>query len=214
MSRDLLPPQSTEMERVMADLIGQYLTPPPPDYVSFWNPDTCPLALLPHLAWAYSVDIWDDEWSEDEQRAVVREAIFVHRHKGTVGAVRAALDALGIGLDITEWWQDGSAPYTFRIDTYADNIFEAGLGINPRLLALISAQIDHIKPVRAHYSLRVGERFPSGISVQAAMTDSFIDRSRPDFSAARDEMYSGVSVQASLRECALDRQDFNFLEAA
>ncbi|MBG8794166.1 phage tail protein I [Salmonella enterica subsp. enterica] len=29
-----------------------------------WNPATCPIRFLPYLAWAFSVDRWDESWTE------------------------------------------------------------------------------------------------------------------------------------------------------
>jgi len=64
---------------------------------SLWNAATCPAPLLPWLAWAFSVDIWDERWSEARQRAVIAASVEVHRRKGTRGAVVAALAAAGLG---------------------------------------------------------------------------------------------------------------------
>lgn len=61
------------------------------------NPDQCPAPLLGWLAWAFSVDFWDSGWPEEEKRAVLRDAIAVHRRKGTVGGVKRALRAAGYG---------------------------------------------------------------------------------------------------------------------
>lgn len=64
---------------------------------TLWNADTCPVAFLPWLAWALSVEIWDSGWSEDAKRGVIRESIAVHRQKGTVASVKRALAAAGYG---------------------------------------------------------------------------------------------------------------------
>lgn len=62
-----------------------------------WNADRCPEPLLVHLAYSLSVDHWDDAWPLEYRRAVCRESIWVHRHKGTPGAVKRHLKALGFG---------------------------------------------------------------------------------------------------------------------
>jgi phage tail P2-like protein len=33
-----------------------------------WNPQTCPLAALPWLAWTLSIDKWDTDWTEERKR--------------------------------------------------------------------------------------------------------------------------------------------------
>ena len=64
---------------------------------TLWNPDTCPASILPWLAWAFSVDEWDPNWSDDAKRATIRDAVSVHRLKGTIGSVKAALASAGYG---------------------------------------------------------------------------------------------------------------------
>lgn len=78
-----------------------------------WNPAACPAALLPWLAWALSVDDWDAGWSDETKRSTIAVSLEVHRRKGTVWAMRAALRAAGLGdADIQEGWSanlfDGS----------------------------------------------------------------------------------------------------------
>ena len=62
-----------------------------------WNFDTCPAELLPWLAWAFSVDEWNVEWTESVKREVLRASFDVHRTKGTLAAVKRIFAALGFG---------------------------------------------------------------------------------------------------------------------
>lgn len=62
-----------------------------------WNPDNCPAALLPWLAWGLSVDEWDSAWSDAEKRAVIKASVEVHRLKGTVWSIRRILAVAGYG---------------------------------------------------------------------------------------------------------------------
>lgn len=89
----LLPPSSTALERALARTAGRFN--PASIVPTLWNPDTCPPAVLPYLAWALSVDEWDHGWSIEKKRAVIREAPEIHRRKGTLGAIRRSLSALG-----------------------------------------------------------------------------------------------------------------------
>jgi hypothetical protein len=61
------------------------------------DPDICPAAVLPFLAWAYSVDEWPAGATEDEKRAIIKASIAVHRRKGTPQSIRAVLTAAGYG---------------------------------------------------------------------------------------------------------------------
>ena len=70
-----------------------------------WHIDTCPAALLPQLAWTFSVDRWDAIWPTATRRAVIKASALVHQHKGTIGAIRRAVQPLGYLISVVEWWQ-------------------------------------------------------------------------------------------------------------
>lgn len=82
---------------------------------TLWNPDTCPVEFLPWLAWALSVDQWDNAWSEEAKRAVCRASLSIHKIKGTPGAVENALAAAGVTAQLQEWFEYGDEPYCFTV---------------------------------------------------------------------------------------------------
>ena len=90
----LLPPNATPLERALAKACAMPRNPE--EIRKLWNHRTCPLPLLPWLAWAWSVDEWDPAWSETQQRAIVGASIQLHRKKGTAWAVREALLRSGL----------------------------------------------------------------------------------------------------------------------
>jgi phage tail P2-like protein len=115
MSETLLPPNATAQE-VATDLATARIADVPVPLDTLWNPLTCPEAVLPWLAWALSIDEWDAGWPEDRRRETIAQALFVHRRKGTLAAVRTALITAGYGTaTITENWgrrfHDGTAPH-------------------------------------------------------------------------------------------------------
>jgi phage tail P2-like protein len=91
----IIPPASTPLERALDQVAGHRLGQLPAVVADLWNAATCPAALLPYLAWSVAVDEWDGLWSEEKKRAVIAEAAEVNRTKGTIGAIRRALAALG-----------------------------------------------------------------------------------------------------------------------
>jgi len=93
---DLLPPNASALERRL-DATMEESTSLPVNISSVWDPATCPIESLPHLAWANSVDFWADEWPEEDKREVVAQSLQVHRHKGTPGAIKDAIRAAGYG---------------------------------------------------------------------------------------------------------------------
>lgn len=115
MSDRLLPTGSSPLEVAAAEACADIEKMPVP-LRQLWNAQTCPVALLPYLAWAWSVDRWDSGWNEATKRSVVAASEYVHRHKGTIGSLRRIVEPLGYLIRITEWWKTGEAPGTFRLD--------------------------------------------------------------------------------------------------
>lgn len=112
----MLPPNATAQERALAETVARLSGVPVP-IRDTWNPDTCPAELLPWLAWAFSVDEWNPAWSEAEKRDVIKQSLFVHKRKGTIGAIDRALRPLGYLIDVLEWFEESppAAPYTFKV---------------------------------------------------------------------------------------------------
>lgn len=98
----LLPLNSTQLERAIEAAIDDVPSLP---IRTLYNAKTCPAHLLHQLAWAWSVDRWDNQWSEKVKRAAIESAFYIHAHKGTIGALRRVVEPLGYLLDVIEWWQ-------------------------------------------------------------------------------------------------------------
>ena len=146
--RSLLPPNVTKTERSLERVMARPDTLPV-KIRDLWSPDACPLHLLPWLAWAYGVTKWDSRWAEDQKRAVVRNALFVRRYKGTYAAVERALSSLGYNINIVEWYEDSprGEPATFRIDISISDV-----GIDEPMYTEMTAVINDAKNLRSHLS--------------------------------------------------------------
>lgn len=142
----LLPPNATPQERALSQTMAR-LADSAPACRGMWDPDTCPAQHLPWLAWALSVDDWNAAWSDAQKRAVIRASYAVHKHKGTVGAIRAALSALGYSIELTEWHQESppAAPYTFGVTA---DLW--GTGIDVRMWEEITTVALAAKNIRSH----------------------------------------------------------------
>ncbi|WP_250435777.1 phage tail protein I [Caballeronia sp. ATUFL_F2_KS9A] len=93
---NLLPPNATTLEKRTATAIGAIDDLPIP-IRDYWNPDTCPAALLPYLAAEVSVDGWELAESDAARRALIKGAIQLHQKRGTPWAVREVIRRLGFG---------------------------------------------------------------------------------------------------------------------
>ena len=119
----LLPTGSSPLEVAAAKACAE-IEKTPVSIRELWNPDTCPANLLPWLAWAFSVDRWDEKWPEATKRAVIRDAYFIHCHKGTIGAIRRVVEPLGYLINVKEWWETNDPAGTFRLDI---GVLESGI---------------------------------------------------------------------------------------
>lgn len=144
MSDRLLPVGSSVLEVAAADALAQITRVPVP-LRSLWNPQTCPVSLLPYLAWALSVDRWDENWPEETKRSVIASSFYVHLHKGTNSALRRIVETLGYEITIIEWWQVNGEPGTFRL---AIDVLNQGMSAEQH--HEIERLIDVTKPASRH----------------------------------------------------------------
>ncbi|MFP9227893.1 phage tail protein I [Pectobacterium cacticida] len=115
MNNHLLPPSASDFMRHVA-AASHILTEMAVDLNTLWDAEKCPVDLLPFLAWSLSVDRWDKRWSEQTKRQVIKSAWLIHRHKGTIAALRRVVEPFGYLIRIIEWWQTDGVPGTFRLD--------------------------------------------------------------------------------------------------
>ncbi|MBD2789970.1 phage tail protein I, partial [Xenorhabdus sp. DI] len=76
MNNRLLPVGSSPLEVAAAEALSSLADIPVP-IRDLWNPDRCPVRMLPYLAWAWSVDRWDMDWPEQAKREAIRASMFV-----------------------------------------------------------------------------------------------------------------------------------------
>ncbi|TXT75545.1 phage tail protein I, partial [Klebsiella pneumoniae] len=112
-----------------------------------WNPWRCPVKFLPYLAWAFSVDRWEETWSETEKRQAVSDAFWIHQRKGTVAAVRRVIETLGYSMTLQEWWTVADPAGTFRLEIDLNDI-----GITEAMIKELERIIGDAKPVSRHIS--------------------------------------------------------------
>lgn len=89
----LLPTTTSELERKLESLGDRYNLGEISR--SLWNPYECPEELLIYLAWALSVDEWNDEWPETVKRDICAGSLDIHRMKGTTKSMQDAVSLMG-----------------------------------------------------------------------------------------------------------------------
>ena len=177
---DLLPPNATTEERAISIAVDRL---PDVPIKTLWTPQACPEAQLPWLAWALSVDEWDAAWPVETKRQVVAASIEQHRRKGTVGALRRALQRLGYEVEIDE--ATGVA-YTFRLrvriragdsagGAIAEDALNRALAVALRQKNTRSALTDTLYVAETDAAaLFIGGVTMSGLSYEAKQEENFI----------------------------------------
>jgi phage tail P2-like protein len=148
MNNELLPPNASAQEIALsaaASRIGEVPVP----LRTLYQPAATPLDALPSLAWSFSLDEWDTSWTEAQKRQAVADSLYVHRHKGTAGAVKRALQALGLDVQVQEWFNQtpAGAPFTFRLLLTGDQV-----GFDQAALQRLLYVVASTKNLRSHLS--------------------------------------------------------------
>lgn len=166
----LLPHNATPQERAIEAAVSRISDVPTP-LRDLWDPDTCPVHLLPWLAWALSVEAWMSDWPEYRKRAVVRAAMQTARKKGTRGAVVGSLAALGASATVLEWFEMSPPgdPHTFTIDLVGNtNSIE--------MQNLMAAEVERTKPLRSHYTINWGVEAEASLNVCGVLRTGSLQR--------------------------------------
>lgn len=143
---DLLPANATEQEHALADAterasgVSVFVR-------EMWDVDTCPSNMLAWLAWAFSVDSWDVNWTDAQKRSAIKASITIHKYKGTIGAVQEALASLFFDARVREWFAQSPVgdPYTFDVLLAADQV-----GISQSAMLGLVDVVERTKNLRSH----------------------------------------------------------------
>lgn len=164
--QSLLPLNSTPLERAVEAASVEDLQIA---LRTLYNPDTCPAHLLYQLAWAWSVDRWDETWSEAVKRSVIRSAFYIHAHKGTIGALRRVVEPFGYLIEVIEWFQTvpEGVPGTFAL-----KVGVSEEGISDETYRELSWLIDDARPVSRHMTgLAISLETVGAVYLGAALYD-------------------------------------------
>ncbi len=144
------------LETLAARLSGLNLAPS-----VLYDFDHVDASALIHLAEQFNVlgDAgWDMANTEAKKRALLKEAVALHRIKGTPYAVKRSLELLGVNATVTEWFQTTpkGQPYTFILDAQVTDQPAGAPAIDAARTDQIKRVVSFWKPASRHFTLRVG----------------------------------------------------------
>jgi phage tail P2-like protein len=109
--------------------------------------DLVDVSALPSLAEQFHVqglEGWLFASSEQEKRELIKQAIELHKYKGTTWAVRRVLEILSLPGTISEWFEYGGKAYFFKVE-----IALIDKGMDEHLFNNLVALIHEYKNVRS-----------------------------------------------------------------
>lgn len=117
---------------------------------------------LDHMAAAWDASVWRQSWPLQIKRSVLNNVIREKRKRGTLGAVKKAIETIASFTSLTEWWQETpkGTPHTFKVVASLNNyegVLESDL--QEDLIGLI----DDAKPVRSHYDFILQKKYTGEI---------------------------------------------------
>lgn len=78
-------------------------------------------AVLDILAYDLKVDWYEYSAPIENKRCAIKEAMFVHRYKGTKYAVETALHSVFTDAKVEEWFEYGGEPFHFKLTVYGSS---------------------------------------------------------------------------------------------
>lgn len=110
------------------------------DILNLTDVDKVPSDVLPHLAEQYHIT-GDEGWifckTEAEKRALLKNAIKLHKYRGTKYAIISALEVLDLDADIAEWFEYKGKPFFFKV--FIDLQISFDNELENRILNIINA---------------------------------------------------------------------------
>jgi phage tail P2-like protein len=145
----LLPPNASKLELGL-EAAGARVSEVPIPLPQLWHAETCPVELLPWLAWGLSIDTWDPAWSEARKRIETARAIEIQRRKGTPAAVQAVLERFDELLELVEWFEAEPQlePHRFRVSMPL--LTGGGDRATAAFAERLVREIYRVKPLRSH----------------------------------------------------------------
>jgi phage tail P2-like protein len=155
MTNSLLPPNAARFERALEAGAARIVDVSVPADLD--DPMTCPVELLPWLAWGLSVDTWDADWTEQDKRAAVAGSIALHRIKGTRHSVETVLARFDQLAHLTEWHeaQPRRPAHTFDVTVpmVVAGVATGGRRATAAFADAIIREVARVKPLREHMRL-------------------------------------------------------------
>jgi phage tail P2-like protein len=154
MTAHLLPPAASAVEQELSGLSSRIDEINPAVIETIWDAWRCPSSMLPWLAWAVSVDFWEEGWDEVRKRQSIADSPEYHRRKGTRRAVEMLLALVQRPYELIEWWETSPAGRRGTARVHIDAKVEDVAAIRRVVSPLLATSKPKARPI----VMTVGER--------------------------------------------------------
>jgi len=173
MDRPALPPALAADPRfaTLCELLWEQHANLPIEQVLLYLIETAPDAALPHLAEQFSLTdeaIWPAAKTLTSKRLLLKQAIELHRLKGTPWAVKTLVNSFGANILLREWWQTAPPGPAHTFELILNVADQDGETAPAALVDEVIAAVHRVKPVRAHFTFTQGIQARSTVSLAAA----------------------------------------------
>lgn len=137
--------------------------------------------ILDLLAWQFHIEGYDKAQNIQEKKNLIKNAIELHRHKGTPYAIKKVFESLGILAELQEWFEYNGEPYKFKVlmisiiqdeDTYKKLVELINEYKNVRSwLDNISFHREYSNSVYCGIAVANGKNYKIGLYVNATVED-------------------------------------------
>lgn len=152
----ILPKNSTHLERSMEKAMKAMIGSQSFNFSAIMNPDLMDSSnrdiLMPYLAWMLGVEIWSDEFNDEQKKNLIKRYLTIRYARGTLYAIKEMYDIIGVKVVITE------NPVTARCpngEPYKFNIRITNHNISEQLKNEIRRLMERLKPIRCDYLIEI-----------------------------------------------------------
>ena len=149
-----LIPHASALERALELSAAQGLATIDTDLTQYLDPQRCPLAFLPLLAFERHIYYWDEDWSEDEKRTILAGAPARSRALGATDVMHAYVADVGATLTLLEWWESGANDVPFTAEAEIGGLDTTRTEAASAQARSVEGLLQATKPAHVHLRLR------------------------------------------------------------
>lgn len=120
----------------------------------YQNIDILPEAILDELAWQFNAIEYNNAYSIDVKRTLIKNCLSTHHKRGTVASVEEVASKIFGNATVSEWFEYGGEPYHFKV--YTSNV-----STSDEMITEFNRVIKQTQNIRSHLEEVITETMDS-----------------------------------------------------